>query len=674
MKFNSMISQGKAFLRGAVKGMAAVAETGVLEGVPIVSNILSGAQLINDTLEGKEEADDSLAEVKATVELVSPIVVKIAGATDKVGDAGLTNNLKAVSDVLEELWEHVDTYVKKGDFIKYATAGSNTSTFTEDLDTLRKALDILSFTLTGETFVAVLRTEGKVDDIALGVHTTQQAVYGIAASQQIIGDQINALGAKKTVQERRVSRNLAMEIDDRNVVLEDTPFANGSFGDVYLAVYERQTVVAKVISLKNVAPNALEATKKEYMKEVALMGELRSQNIVRIIGAITRPTELVILMEFCEGGDLRGLLDRALVGEAEFDHINQSNMLLQVSYGMRFLHEKSIIHGDFKSLNILIDRLGIGKVADFGKSRSNSMSSSMSAGSGIGTHGWAAPEVIEGGLRALSLKADVYAFGIVMWECITKKRPWDGKTDGQIIKAIMKEQRPEVDESMDKDLRPLMELCWSEDPKVRPHFDVIVKKLEAITPPKVQGMLSSGTSFDGASLPDRVRSEVSNAKAFDTPGPSSSPSSPTKSPAGGRKQRTAAHQLALEIWASIMAEAGGSDEDASERPWDDDLVTAIESELLGGEDMTQSQNAALRGALTKGSNIIKLNLWKKFVTKWQKNKEYAEDFVRYLSTLEVSTEVAAKEDARASRTPNGKSRLKTWKTGSEKPSRQKTLN
>jgi hypothetical protein len=118
MKFNSMISQGKAFLRGAVKGMAAVAETGVLEGVPIVSNILSGAQLINDTLEGKEEADDSLAEVKATVELVSPIVVKIAGATDKVGDAGLTNNLKAVSDVLEELWEHVDTYVKKGDFIK----------------------------------------------------------------------------------------------------------------------------------------------------------------------------------------------------------------------------------------------------------------------------------------------------------------------------------------------------------------------------------------------------------------------------------------------------------------------------------------------------------------------------------------------------------------------------
>ena len=125
------------------------------------------------------------------------------------------------------------------------------------------------------------------------------------------------------------------------------------------------------------------------------------------------------------------------------------------------------------------------------------MTSSMSSKgstSGVGTYAWAAPEVIDEGLSALSLKADVYAVGIIIWECMTQLRPWDGKTDGQIIKAIIKEQRPPVVESMHADLRSLMETCWSEDPKARPHFDVIVKKLEAIAPPKAARTSSIGSS------------------------------------------------------------------------------------------------------------------------------------------------------------------------------------
>ena len=181
MKFSLMIEKGQQILRGAVRGAAALAETGILDNLPIVSNILAGAQLINDTLEGKEEADDSLADVKATVELVSPIVVKLSSAKDKLGDETLNNNLKAINEVLEGLWDNIEAYVKKNVFIKFTTAEQSTSQFSEDLETLRKALDTLSFTLTGETFVSVLRTEAKVDKIM-------------------------AFEAKKTVQERRQSR------------------------------------------------------------------------------------------------------------------------------------------------------------------------------------------------------------------------------------------------------------------------------------------------------------------------------------------------------------------------------------------------------------------------------------------------------------------------------------
>ena len=238
------------------------------------------------------------------VELVSPLVVKIGSAQVKAGDESLEKNLKAVSDVLESLWEHIDSYVKKGDFSKYV-AGNTSRPFAGDLETLRKALDTLSFTLTGETYLAVSR----------------------------LSDEMKALGAKKTVQERRDSRNLAMEIDDRNIDwYEDKPFARGSFGAVYRVKYERRIVAAKVKDLRDVPAKALEATKKEYKREVALMGELRSQNTVLILGSVTRPTELVILMEYCDGGDLRNVLDKALEGEVHFDKDAQTNMLLDIAF------------------------------------------------------------------------------------------------------------------------------------------------------------------------------------------------------------------------------------------------------------------------------------------------------------------------------------------------------
>lgn len=402
-----------------------------------------------------------MAEVKSAVERVSPLVIKIGSAQVKAGDESLEKNLKAVSDVLESLWEHIDSYVKKGNFSKYVVGNTDKvllggldtkRPFAGDLETLRKALDTLSFTLTGETYLAVNR----------------------------LSFEMKSFGAKKTVKDRRASRILAMEIDDRDIDwYEDKPFARGSFGAVFRVKYERRVVVAKIVDLRDVPPKALEATKKEFRNEVALMGEIRSQNTVHILGSVTRPTDLVIIMEYCDGGDLRSRLDGALQGEVQFDKDAQTNMLLDIAFGMRYLHGRpsQIIHRDLKSLNVLIDRDGAGKVADFGMSRSNSMSSSMSAGgaSGIGTYAWTAPEVLDDGMSALSVKADVYAFGIIIWECLTYQRPWDGLTVPQIIKAIAKGQRPEVNNAMDKELRALMESCWAEDPKDRPHFTDIVK-------------------------------------------------------------------------------------------------------------------------------------------------------------------------------------------------------
>mmetsp|Transcript_18112 Transcript_18112/g.37733 ORF Transcript_18112/g.37733 Transcript_18112/m.37733 type:complete len:97 (+) Transcript_18112:1-291(+) len=80
-------------------------------------------------------------------------------------------------------------------------------------------------------------------------------------------------------------------------------------------------------------------------------------------------------------------------------------MMLDISYGMEYLHNKRIVHQDLKSLNILLDKNGKGKVADFGKSKSNGLQSQLSNMSkkntantttSVGTYAWCAPEVILG--------------------------------------------------------------------------------------------------------------------------------------------------------------------------------------------------------------------------------------------------------------------------------------
>lgn len=278
---------------------------------------------------------------------------------------------------------------------------------------------------------------------------------------------------------------MSMEIDDRKLEwIEANPFAIGTFGAIYRVIFEGEIVCAKKISLREISGAALESTKKEYTKEVALMSELRSQNIVQIFGSCTRKTELIILMEYCQGGTLRAKLDAHHAGKdtALWGIAEQYKMLRDISYGMDYLHSKKIIHQNLTSANILITSTGKGKVNDFGKSKSNKLSSQMSkkGGTVVGSYCWSAPELIKG--EKATEKSDVYSFGIILWEVITCRIPWEGLDDGKIIgKVVFEGQRPVIEETaiVDAQLKKLMEKCWNAETRKRPYFDEIIKMLNS---------------------------------------------------------------------------------------------------------------------------------------------------------------------------------------------------
>jgi hypothetical protein len=168
------------------------------------------------------------------------------------------------------------------------------------------------------------------------------------------------------------------------------------------------------------------------------------------------------------------------------------SFLLDMMYGLRAIHNVGMIHGDLKTLNLLVTLEGRVKVADFGLSKLLGTVSIVPGTKTIsGTPQYMAPEVMH--CKPQGLRVDIYSVGIVMWEVMAGVIPWKDMDYVQIIQRVTHQAndstrpppgRPPVD-NMFRAVAPsgfisLMEECWAQDPKWRPSADQCVEYLEEI--------------------------------------------------------------------------------------------------------------------------------------------------------------------------------------------------
>ncbi|XP_048619550.1 serine/threonine-protein kinase STY8 isoform X1 [Brassica napus] len=259
------------------------------------------------------------------------------------------------------------------------------------------------------------------------------------------------------------------EIDVKQLQIEKK-VASGSYGDLHRGTYCSQEVAIKFLKPERVNAEML----REFSQEVYIMRKIRHKNIVQFLGACTLSPTLCIVTEFMARGSIYDFLHKQ---KFAFKIQTLLKVAVDVAKGVCYLHQNNIIHRDLKTANLLMDEYGLVKVADFGVARVQIESGVMTAETG--TYRWMAPEVIEH--KPYSHKADVFSYGIVIWELLTGHIPYAYLTPLQAaVGVVQKGLRPKIPKKTHPKVKGLLQRCWNQDPKDRPEFEEIIEMLQQI--------------------------------------------------------------------------------------------------------------------------------------------------------------------------------------------------
>ncbi|XP_049851659.1 dual specificity protein kinase shkC-like isoform X2 [Schistocerca gregaria] len=192
------------------------------------------------------------------------------------------------------------------------------------------------------------------------------------------------------------------------------------------------------------------------------------------------PGNFFIVSEFLTGGNVEKLLHDPTV---KLSLYRRMCMAKDAALGMNWLHcsKPSVIHRDLKTSNLLIDENGRVKLCDFGLSQLMNPGQHLKDSESVkGTPLWMAPEVMQ--FRAFNEKSDIYSFGIVLWELLTRRQPFVHHSDYKTFRfAVCKrDERPLISPSVEPRLKSLIERCWDPNPEKRPSTVEILKELDII--------------------------------------------------------------------------------------------------------------------------------------------------------------------------------------------------
>lgn len=234
----------------------------------------------------------------------------------------------------------------------------------------------------------------------------------------------------------------------------------GGMGEVYRA---RDTRLDREVAIKRLLDSVANDAERlaRFEREAKALAALNHPNVAQIYAVESG----MLVMELVPGESLRGPLplDTAL------------DYARQIASALEAAHDKGIVHRDLKPGNVMVTPDGIVKVLDFGlaardttspqadPSQSPTLTAPLSAGMILGTAAYMAPEQASG--KPVDKRADIFSFGVVLWEMLTGRRLFEGETISHVLAAVLTKE-PDLS-AVPASVRHLLARCLEKDPKKR---------------------------------------------------------------------------------------------------------------------------------------------------------------------------------------------------------------
>lgn len=162
----------------------------------------------------------------------------------------------------------------------------------------------------------------------------------------------------------------------------------------------------------------------------------------------------------------------------QFTPTQKMIILYGSAVGMKFLHDNGIIHNNLKPSNILIDELYRPYISDFMFAKYIKKTGFSSYSIRSEAPFYTAPEILENEKKNISEKADVYSFGIIVFNMLTGQQFSDIKNIQSLANFVLEGNRPNIPSNINSFYADLIQRCWNQSPEKRPSFDEIVHELE----------------------------------------------------------------------------------------------------------------------------------------------------------------------------------------------------
>ncbi|KAI8489386.1 hypothetical protein Bbelb_328290 [Branchiostoma belcheri] len=261
---------------------------------------------------------------------------------------------------------------------------------------------------------------------------------------------------------------------------EDPVVGSGGFASVEKAFHRDWK---QHVAVKRLLTRQLEGSEQELLYSEARKLNLgsRSDHVISLLGVCLHPN-FAIVMPYMENGSLAGLLQ-----DVDVPWALRWRMAHEISLGMTFLHcqNPQILHCDLKAENVLLDGDFHVKVSDFGMSKWK-MESRIVTGTSLtgGTITHMPPECLDDINYVPAGKFDVYSFGVLLWEIVTRRQPYAHAANSALLRTLVAEgQRPDLkliptDREDVTSVSELMQTCWSQNPEDRPTFQAVSQLMQ----------------------------------------------------------------------------------------------------------------------------------------------------------------------------------------------------